>query len=434
MVKVVILLVKGDIKEVDLILKSSKLDKEVGKVIKGKIVNDYCDNIGACLTEICRYEYDEFENSKLVLFGFIKKGKAGMLNTHVLPPCKSSYNNLYGDIIVSKITDNNKLLSFTTNEYENFYTENIDNYINDEEDADEYETNSSGNDEEVVDAVGLDDAYIGEKTSNNVFSDNEDLESEEDEMNSENLEGEDEEDDEKEGGDYCDTIPVCEEVEEENEEYIENDNLKELDKLVDTATDDYNLNEENLDDVVNEDDNLNEVLPETEEIQLLRESNVSLLNELIKDITLSKNIEENIFKYVCEVSSNRKILKSWDNELFKKIYFNKCRSLYSNLDKNSYIKNVNLLDNIRNGTISVNTIAFMSFQELFPSHWKKMMDEKYKKEKLLYEQKAEAMTDQFKCGRCKSKKCTYYELQTRSADEAMTIFITCLNCGNRWKQ
>ena len=56
------------------------------------------------------------------------------------------------------------------------------------------------------------------------------------------------------------------------------------------------------------------------------------------------------------------------------------------------------------------------------------------KEKLLYEQKAEAMTDQFKCGRCKSKKCTYYELQTRSADEAMTIFITCLNCGNRWKQ
>ena len=46
----------------------------------------------------------------------------------------------------------------------------------------------------------------------------------------------------------------------------------------------------------------------------------------------------------------------------------------------------------------------------------------------------EAMTDQFKCGRCKSRKCIYYELQTRSADEGMTIFITCLNCGNRWRQ
>ena len=52
----------------------------------------------------------------------------------------------------------------------------------------------------------------------------------------------------------------------------------------------------------------------------------------------------------------------------------------------------------------------------------------------MYEEKEEAMTDQFKCGRCKSRKCTYYELQTRSADEGMTTFITCINCGNRWKQ
>ena len=30
-------------------------------------------------------------------------------------------------------------------------------------------------------------------------------------------------------------------------------------------------------------------------------------------------------------------------------------------------------------------------------------------------------------------KCTYYQLQTRSADEPMTTFVTCINCGNRWK-
>lgn len=39
----------------------------------------------------------------------------------------------------------------------------------------------------------------------------------------------------------------------------------------------------------------------------------------------------------------------------------------------------------------------------------------------------------FQCGRCKSKKTTHYQLQTRSADEPMTTFVTCLNCHKRWK-
>ena len=50
-----------------------------------------------------------------------------------------------------------------------------------------------------------------------------------------------------------------------------------------------------------------------------------------------------------------------------------------------------------------------------------------------YEPKLEASTDNFKCYKCKSKKCTYYQLQTRSADEPMTTFVNCLDCGNRWK-
>ncbi|ELW71990.1 Transcription elongation factor A protein 1, partial [Tupaia chinensis] len=42
-------------------------------------------------------------------------------------------------------------------------------------------------------------------------------------------------------------------------------------------------------------------------------------------------------------------------------------------------------------------------------------------------------TDLFTCGKCKKKNCTYTQVQTRSADEPMTTFVVCNECGNRWK-
>ncbi|KAK8802039.1 hypothetical protein WA158_006434 [Blastocystis sp. Blastoise] len=39
----------------------------------------------------------------------------------------------------------------------------------------------------------------------------------------------------------------------------------------------------------------------------------------------------------------------------------------------------------------------------------------------------------FKCPRCKSKNTSYFEKQTRSADEPMTVFVCCEDCGKRWR-
>lgn len=59
------------------------------------------------------------------------------------------------------------------------------------------------------------------------------------------------------------------------------------------------------------------------------------------------------------------------------------------------------------------------------------------KEKALFEcqrgSEQTATTDQFKCSRCGQRKCTYYQMQTRSADEPMTTYVTCVNCNKRWK-
>ena len=37
------------------------------------------------------------------------------------------------------------------------------------------------------------------------------------------------------------------------------------------------------------------------------------------------------------------------------------------------------------------------------------------------------------CGKCKSNKTDYYQMQTRSADEPMTTYANCKACGHRWK-
>ncbi|MQL87105.1 hypothetical protein Taro_019620 [Colocasia esculenta] len=44
-----------------------------------------------------------------------------------------------------------------------------------------------------------------------------------------------------------------------------------------------------------------------------------------------------------------------------------------------------------------------------------------------------ATTDQFKCGRCGKRKTTYHQMQTRSADEPMTTYVTCVECNHHWK-
>lgn len=38
------------------------------------------------------------------------------------------------------------------------------------------------------------------------------------------------------------------------------------------------------------------------------------------------------------------------------------------------------------------------------------------------------------CGSCNQRKVDYYQQQIRGADEPMTCFCTCLNCGTRWTQ
>jgi transcription elongation factor S-II len=89
---------------------------------------------------------------------------------------------------------------------------------------------------------------------------------------------------------------------------------------------------------------------------------------------------------------------------------------------------------LQKGEIVPQSLAFMTHQEFAPEKWKDLLDQKMKRDIAKYDKKIEASTDMFTCRKCKSKRSSYIELQTRSADEPATIFITCLDCGKQSKR
>ena len=40
---------------------------------------------------------------------------------------------------------------------------------------------------------------------------------------------------------------------------------------------------------------------------------------------------------------------------------------------------------------------------------------------------------EFTCNKCEGKKIQVSQRQMRSADEPMTVFYFCIDCGNRWR-
>ena len=165
----------------------------------------------------------------------------------------------------------------------------------------------------------------------------------------------------------------------------------------------------------------------------IRNSYVSLLSTQLPEIK-SRCIEKSIFNDTIQYATQQDIKKIWDNPSFKMIYENKVRSIFANIMEDSYLQNKTLKERIMDGTIDYSHLSTLSGFDIFPENWRELFEKKEKQDKLKYELKPEAMTDTFKCRACNSRSCSYYEVQTRSADEPMTQFITCLNCKNRWKQ
>ncbi|TRY92008.1 hypothetical protein DNTS_034902 [Danionella cerebrum] len=113
-------------------------------------------------------------------------------------------------------------------------------------------------------------------------------------------------------------------------------------------------------------------------------------------------------------------------------YKNRVRSRISNLKDP---KNPNLRKNVLAGALELSRIASMSAEEMASDELKQLRNV-LTQEAIREHQMAKTggtTTDLLQCGKCRKKNCTYNQVQTRSADEPMTTFVLCNECGNRWK-
>ena len=142
--------------------------------------------------------------------------------------------------------------------------------------------------------------------------------------------------------------------------------------------------------------------------------------------------EEDAERVATELEEELSAAWNKDTRAVSKEYKAKYRSLAFNLKDNS---NPDLRRRVLLGEIACKDIVHWKPQQM-ASDKRKEDDKEIKKTAMLNAQARAptvSSTDQFKCGKCGKRKCTYYQMQTRSADEPMTTFVTCTVCNNRWK-
>jgi DNA-directed RNA polymerase subunit M/transcription elongation factor TFIIS len=162
--------------------------------------------------------------------------------------------------------------------------------------------------------------------------------------------------------------------------------------------------------------------------------------DIFTTASIAINLEKAIFNFAIRKTKemNRQNpaigLPSWENTKFVENYKRKFLNLKFNIN---YPDN-DLKQKIQKMTpLQIHILPNQTPAELCPNGpYARMYKEKLEKEitaELKKAQMDESKCGLFTCSKCKSKKTTYYELQTRSADEPMTAFISCLDCGKRWK-
>lgn len=157
-------------------------------------------------------------------------------------------------------------------------------------------------------------------------------------------------------------------------------------------------------------------------IHTIHASNVFVdhpLRELIRKKFDSDEIEVAILNRCIRDAQKWLVDIDWESPAFLEMYRSRAISLYPH---RSLIETMGVAEFVNSTPVDHN-----------PKRWKPILAAAMEKDKAKYDRKVAANIELF-CRSCKKKtKCSYYLMQTRSADEPMTMFVTCIECDAKWK-
>jgi DNA-directed RNA polymerase subunit M/transcription elongation factor TFIIS len=141
-----------------------------------------------------------------------------------------------------------------------------------------------------------------------------------------------------------------------------------------------------------------------------------MLDVIVKDLKISTFLERASWNHTVEFCKAREKALNWENASFRNNYTQKVLSVRYNIKLRP-----DLLEKMKNGEHSIKGFVNAKPWEICPDKWTEAFDMAAKRTLRFSDASSvdpDTMPDgMLTCGKCKSKKTSYFEMQCRAADE-----------------
>jgi DNA-directed RNA polymerase subunit M/transcription elongation factor TFIIS len=144
---------------------------------------------------------------------------------------------------------------------------------------------------------------------------------------------------------------------------------------------------------------------------------------------LARHLERGVFNHALAAAHRRALLVHPGCPVFWRLYTERARTVWRNLRGCP-----ELLHSVRVGAVTAQELERMDALQLNKNHWRQELSAKTKRDDHRFETRLVANTTEFTCAACGSRQCSTFEVQLRSSDEPSTVFVTCVDCGERWRE